>query len=46
MTTLITLAASAEMIFDDQMVSFCPNLTIFTRKCLKKRYKIGNLGQK
>ena len=23
MTTLITLAASAEMIFDDQMVSFC-----------------------
>ena len=41
MTTLITLAASAEMIFDDQMVSFCSNLTIFSRKCLKTRWKTG-----
>ena len=37
MTTLITLAASAEMIFDDQMVSFRSNLTIFIKK---KRIKM------
>lgn len=35
MTTLITLAASAEMIFDDQMVSFRSNSTIFIKKRIK-----------
>ena len=38
MTTLITLAASAEMIFDDQMVSF----SSFSRDFKQKRVFFGH----